>query len=329
MTLQLGLIITERCNIACRHCIFSAETGNEKAKDMLIKDIYHYIDQIANIAEQSNTGFSVSFTGGEPFLRYWDLLKAVAYAQKMGALKISTVTNGFWGSNKKDAFRIVSELKEAGLSNLSLSMDDFHQVNIPLESLRNVISACNEIGMAFTIKTTVTKKSRRLAEVLLDLGDLLLDQKVTIEEIACVPEGRARHQIPRQDLIYKKEMPREVCPMGMMLVILPNGDTFPCCGTGWSPKLFLGNTVETDLNSLYDKMKEQPLYMLLRESGPHCLASYLEAGGYSLNQDQYISNCDLCKKVLTHPGLEQVLPGALHDWRVERVNKMLSNCLNN
>jgi len=325
MTLQLGLIITERCNIACNHCIFGATGENINAKDMSPKDIHHYIDCIANIAAQTKEEFSVSFTGGEPLLCYQTLLKGIAHAKQKGAQRISTVSNGFWGVSKDGAFRMVAALKDAGLSNLSLSMDDFHQAHIPLASLHQAISACNEMGMAFSIKTAVTKKSRRLAEVLLDLGDLLLGQKVTVEEIPCVPEGRAKLQIPPQDLLYMQGIPMEPCAMGMMLVILPNGDTFPCCGTGWNPYLFLGNTGETNFDILYDKMKEQPLLMLLREKGPHCIASYLEASGNSLNQDHYISNCDLCQKVLTHPGFEQVLPTVLYDWRVERVNKMLGS----
>jgi sulfatase maturation enzyme AslB (radical SAM superfamily) len=292
---------------------------------MLRKDIYHYIDRIANIAAETKEQFTVSFTGGEPFLCYQELLEGIAHAKQKGAQKISTVTNGFWGSSKESAFQKVVALKEAGLSNLSLSMDDFHQAHIPLASLLQVISACNEMELAFTIKTVVTKKSRRLAEVLLDLGDLLLGQKVTIEEIPCVPEGRAKFLVPPKDLFYDQGIPSEPCVMGMMLVILPNGNTFPCCGTGWSPHLLLGNTKETDFDLLYDKMKDQPLLKILREKGPHCFVSYLEASGNSLHQDNYISNCDLCQKLLTHSGLEEVLPSVLHDWRVERVNKLLGS----
>lgn len=323
MVLQLGLIITERCNIACRHCLFGAAGGNRDAKDMAPADIRHYIDRIADIALQAKDQFSVSFTGGEPFLSYRELLKSIAHAKQRGAQKISTVSNGFWGADKNDALQRVAALKEAGLSNISFSMDDFHQEHIPPASLYQAISACTEIEMPLSIKTTVTRKSRRLGEVLLDLGDLLLGQKVTVEEIPCAPEGRAKLQIPPQDLMYKQGIPREPCAMGMMLVILPNGDAYPCCGTGWSPMLYLGNARETDFDILYSRMKDQPLLMILRGKGPHYFLSYLEKAGYPCSHDSYISNCDLCQRVLTHPGLEQILPTAFHDWRVERVNKII------
>ncbi|MBH1939950.1 radical SAM protein [Mobilitalea sibirica] len=327
MTIQLGLLITERCNIACNHCIFSA-TGEsrDEAKTMLIDDICQYIDRIANITVRENTQFSVGFTGGEPFLCFQELLEGIQHAKRMGAYKISTVTNGFWGSNKEDAFRKIAILKQAGLTDISFSMDDFHQVHIPISSLINAVSICKELDIVITIKTVVTKRSRRLAEVLHDLGDLLLGQKVMVEEIPCVPEGRAKFLIPPKDLLYYPGMPAKPCFMGMMLIILPNGDTYPCCGTGWSQQLLLGNTKETNFDTLYDKMKEQPLFMLLREKGPHYFAPYLEANGYSIDHNQYINNCDLCHKVLTHQEFDKVLPSVLHDWRVERVNKMLGSC---
>jgi organic radical activating enzyme len=328
MIIQLGLIITQRCTIACRHCLFSAESGNSDAQDMSLADIYQYIDQTAKIARRTNDHFAVGFTGGEPFLRSQDLLASIAHAKKMAAQQITTVTNGFWGSDQARAAQMVAALKEAGLSNLALSIDDFHQASIPLDALLKIITACKASDLAFTIKTTVTKKSRRLPDILHDLGDLLLDQKVTIEEIACVPAGRARLMIPRAELLYQDGMPIEACPMGMMLVILPNGDTFPCCGTGWNPRLFLGNTRETALTCLYARMKDQPLLMLLREKGPHCLVSYLEAGGYPLEQQQYICNCELCQQVLTHPGLEHILPTVLDDWRGDRVQQLFNFCLN-
>ncbi len=323
MTLQLGLIITEHCNIACDHCLFGAGS-NLDAKEMPLADIQHYINCMADIALRENEQFSVALSGGEPLLCRRLLLDSIRYAKNKGAQQISIVSNGYWGEREQGALSIAVELKEAGLSNLAFSMDDFHQTHIPLASLRNAISACKEMEIAFSIKTTVTRKSRRLAEVLVDLGDLLLNQKVTIEEIPCIPTGRAKEQIPPEDLIYQQGIPRESCGMGMMLVIFPDGNTFPCCCTEWNPRLLLGNARKTDFNVLYDRMKEQPLLMILREKGPHHFADCLGNGGYSLNHARFVSNCDLCQKVLAHPGLEQMLPDVLHEWRVERVNKMLS-----
>lgn len=323
MTLQLGLIITERCNAACDHCLFSAASGSISAKDMPQSDIHYYIDCIANIASQEKEQFSVALSGGEPLLCRRVLLESIAHAKNRNAEYISIVSNGFWGSSKENALCIAAELAEAGLSNISFSMDDFHQEHIPLTSLRQAISACLEMNIPVTLKTTVTKNSRRLGEVLLDLGDLLLGQKVTVEEIPCIPTGRAKGQICPEDLLYHPDIPKEACVMGMMLVIFPDGNTFPCCCAEWNPVLLLGNAKECDLGTLFDRMKNQPLLKILREEGPHHFAGHLEKAGCALEHERFVNNCDLCQKVLARPEFEKALPAILHNWRVERVNNML------
>ena len=322
MVLQLGLIITERCNIHCSHCLSDDVRSKNTARDMPIDDICCYIDRAAAISAKTNQRLSVSLSGGEPFLCYEKLLEGIRRANGNGAEKISTVSNGFWGSDEEYAFRAAAELKEAGLSLIYFSLDDFHQEYVPLAYVYQAVAACRQVGLAFGIKTVVTRKTSRLPEVLSGLGELLLGLRVIVEEIPCISEGSARVQIPEEDLLFKEGIPKDPCTMGMMLVIYPDGSTFPCCAP-WNESLYLGNAGDADFDVLYSKMKDRPLLKILREKGPHFFVPHFEQVGHSLQPHRYIDNCDLCQRILTHPAVGQVLPVAIQNWRVDRVRKIM------
>ncbi len=67
----------------------------------------------------------VAFEGGEPFLRYPTLLRCVDAARTRD-LAAGAVTNGFWASDMDRALSLLHRLKEAGLTSLMISTDDFH-----------------------------------------------------------------------------------------------------------------------------------------------------------------------------------------------------------
>jgi hypothetical protein len=88
----------------------------------------------------------VVFTGGEPFLIGDDLKKAVEYAASHGVLT-RIVTNAYWATTKEKATEILQDLKQAGLTELNISCDDFHQEFVPLENIRNANDAALAIGL--------------------------------------------------------------------------------------------------------------------------------------------------------------------------------------
>lgn len=284
MQFRLILLITERCNIRCKHCLFGDREIMNHGKDMSLEDVKSYIDQMAQIAVREGKDFSVDFSGGEPILRFPQILEAIRYARSLGANRVSSMTNGFWGEEKVRAKEIVLALKEAGLETLCFSLDDFHQEYIPLSNVLTALNLCREHGLDIRIKSTVTKKTRRLHEVLSDLGDLLLNRSTTVEEIPCYHEGRAASLISPEDLFYEKGIPNGKCPADFMLAVLPDGTAYPCCGV-WSQSLTLGNVKEETIEKLFYKAKEDSILNILREKGPAYLLPYFEQSGHSLPKE--------------------------------------------
>lgn len=327
MHFRLVLMITERCNIRCNHCLFGDRELMNHGKDMPLEDIKSYIDQMAQIAVGEEKGFTVDFSGGEPILRFPQILEAIRYGRSQGAISVTSMTNGFWGADIVKGEEIVLALKEAGLDALCFSIDDFHQEHVPLASVLTALALCREHGLSISIKSTVTKKTRRLPDVLSDLGDLLLNRPIIVEEIPCYSQGRAANLIPPEDLFYEKGIPYEQCPAGFMLAVLPDGSAYPCCGACWSPPLSLGNAKKETIEKLFYKAKDDSILNILREKGPAHLLPYYKQSGHLLPKEGYVGYCDLCQAVLNHPAFSEISPLAIKAWRQERVKKVMAGLL--
>jgi sulfatase maturation enzyme AslB (radical SAM superfamily) len=321
------LMFTERCNINCSHCCVNDHAYIGKNQDMSMENVYQYIEQLHELSLQENQPFTLSLSGGEVFLRYQDLKKAVTYAKQKGAYRISCMTNGFWGKDDQQAKDWISELTEAGLHSIGFSLDDFHQEFIPIDSVYKAFEICRESGLEIMIKSVITRSTRRLAEILKDLGDLTINMNLIVQEIACIPEGRAIHQISSDDWWYEKGIPNEPCLAGIMLVIFPDGKTFPCCGTGWNQWLLLGNAQDTTLQDLFEKSRNRAICCLLRDKGPKYFVPYFDQIGYPLPKQGYVNYCHLCQTILTHKKVENILPQAINDWREERVKNLFGDYL--
>src|SRR5262249_51878420 len=85
----LGLYLTNRCNIQCRHC--GVMSGPRERGRLPIQAIVAQIPALA--ADGAVKALHVS--GGEPFL-YQDDLCALAAAAKAHGLAFGVNTNGFW-----------------------------------------------------------------------------------------------------------------------------------------------------------------------------------------------------------------------------------------
>jgi len=265
-----------------------------------------YIDEIAALSGEANS-FSVYLSGGEPFLRYQDLLTVVSHSKDKGANQISCVTNGFWGEELAIARQHVTELRKAGITQICFSLDDFHQKYIPMKSVLGALKACRQEGLCFAIKSTVTRSTRRLPQILGELSDLLLDTYVPVQELAYVPQAEMGDKIPKDEWFLQEGIPREPCPEIGILAILPNGVAFPCCGSGWTRQLVVGNALVEPVVSLMHKINHGALFASLRDKGPAFLVPYFTRAGCPLPQERYVNRCHLCMTILQHPMIDKVL----------------------
>lgn len=181
----LNLHLTNRCNMRCRHCLYSA--GEQKIKEMSFQEIKKLIKEFAKISDKQGT---LNLFGGEIFLRK-DIFDIIDYAISLG-LTIGITTNANLSKEiikkiiKREICRLSIDINGANSNShdwLRNKKGHFHQ------SLK-VIRTFVESGK-FTASNVILHRNniREVEEI------LALCQQVGINSISCylfTPLGRGK-----------------------------------------------------------------------------------------------------------------------------------------
>lgn len=168
----LNLHLTNRCNMRCRHCLYTA--GEKKIDEMNSQEVRKLIKQFAEISENQGT---LNLFGGEVFLRR-DIFDVIDYALSLGITigittnanlphktikkiikrevgRLSVDINGAdpnihdWLRNKKGHFRqslkIIKTFVKSGkftASNIILHRDN-------VQKIEEILTLCQQIGIKF------------------------------------------------------------------------------------------------------------------------------------------------------------------------------------
>jgi len=288
---RLCFLYTNQCNFSCSHCITdSSPWNNEKIPFRLAKRC---------IKDAKKLGISqVSFSGGEPFIFYDEICRLVKLANSLN-MNTSITTNGFWANSRKEALGKMKELVTYGLTDISVSFDQFHAQYVPLNNCINIIKAAVKVGIRPRVILTRLKKvqmpaifkSKRYRGVL----------QYRIQNI--IPHGRAE-EFPLSNLrgYRKKENP---CLAALTPLIKYDGTVTMCCGPSfWAKRsslLVLGNLRKRSLVSILNKAEKNPIIAMLIVMGPQGLLSYLKKGFVNkyrnLKRSRYL-RCQLCFELL-------------------------------
>ncbi|ABP67764.1 MAG TPA: radical SAM protein [Sulfurihydrogenibium sp.] len=230
---SVGIMLTKQCTAECDICCFfcSLHKNEKMSKELIVK----IIDEAKSVNSISTFGIS----GGEPFLYLDELLFAISLATKSG-FKTTCTTNGFWAVSPKATVEIMMELKKAGLSHLSVSIDEFHLKFVPVDNIKRILKVARQIDLPVFLGSVVTKTSKRLSAISELLGDDLLG--FPIVEVPCLPVGRAKEKIKSDSFLYSSQLPAKKCRNMDTIVILPDGSVYPCCSqAGMTSPLLLGS----------------------------------------------------------------------------------------
>ena len=113
----LHILLTYQCTYECDHCFV---WGSPRQTGTLT------LEQIENILLQAKDAgvTSIYFEGGEPFLYYPVLMKAVHKAADMG-FEVGIVSNAYWATSVADAEEWLRPFV-GRLADLTVSSDLFH-----------------------------------------------------------------------------------------------------------------------------------------------------------------------------------------------------------
>lgn len=134
----IHILLTYQCTFECDHCFV---WGSPWQKGTLT------LEQIKVILEQAKAAGveSIYFEGGEPFLYYALLVRAVEMAREMG-FSVGIVSNAYWAQTVDDAL-VWLEPFAGKLEDLSVSCDLFHYSEEMLHQAGNAVKAAGQLGI--------------------------------------------------------------------------------------------------------------------------------------------------------------------------------------
>ena len=140
---RLEFILTQRCTGRCRHCsaggMVKCPTGTHVPQEAAVRAVR----ELKNLYDVQ----SVMTVGGEPLL-YPEVTCAIhRAAAEAGIPKRQLITNGFFSRDERRICEVAQALAEAGVNDVLISVDAFHQETIPLEPVRYFALAVKSAGV--------------------------------------------------------------------------------------------------------------------------------------------------------------------------------------
>lgn len=304
---MVGLAYTRKCPMACRHCI--TESSPKADGKMSLERARTYLRAL-----RGHTS-SVCFTGGEPFLYFRDMLQLVSYASEL-ELEVGTVTGAGWARDESDAGIKVGEMAAAGLKQLTVSWDPYHEEFGPKECAVAVARAALEKGLRVCARIMVTA-AHDSRDYLAAFAGIPLE--ISYGGLARL--GRAA-ELPLSDFHQYDSPPVDRCRIVFIPLVDFDGGVYACCGPALSSAslspLILGNAEKEPLGAILERAKDDPILEMISLLGPHGLYKLLRESEFShLYQPRrtYTSICDLCLDLTNSPRIVTALREQLKEPR--------------
>lgn len=272
----------------------------------------------------------VVFTGGEPFLLREELRKTIAFASAHEILT-RIVTNAYWATSKEKAKKILCELKAAGLTEINISCDDFHQEYIPLENIKNANDAALEENVPALLALRECPEGKITSDFLASFLGVPLHQYQKGTENPNnniflpgknVPIKTGVWDHPPGDVDGQWAFWKDPCPLVLSKIIIsPQKKVEICCGIASSSivEFCIGSLEEEGLFNILQKGNEDLIANWLALAGPASILDFVLSKDPSLDIPiSYVNSCHLCNELFTREDVRRILRDHAEE-RVEMV----------
>lgn len=261
---------------------------------------------IRDMAAADVTG--ISFTAGEPFIYFDDLLELVTLCHQLN-IYTRIVTNSFWAKTQEETNQRLSALKQCGLSQLRISYSRWHQQNVPHQNVLNSAQGSKIAGIDYFISfvTDFSEKDDAYEKFLRDHGLIFFPEPV-------IYAGRA-NSFGRKTIFTDYQENR--CAMNPYLA--PDLTMYACCDAGShfnTTNFFnLGNLNSCSVDQLFTRSETSVLYNCIRSMGITNIASF---AGIKAREIVTYRKCELCEKLFNSPdtlhSLQKAANSELQRW---------------
>jgi len=299
----LVFVMTDRCNASCKMCCYSCTPKGKRLLDA--NRMKQYMDQAADLKTVKN----IAFTGGEAIMHLNQFTDCVSYASKLG-FNATLVTNGFWAADEKKGYQMMEMLKKAGLRQVSVSVDKYHQEFVPVETERRAIRILRDLDLLSMLTFMDTKDGTCMGNSLENLRPEIYGASFIYYPL--LEAGAAKDNIPGGSYLRLCEADTAVCPYSNDIIVLFDGSLMMCCAqySHEIPMTHLGNFYQNTLQEAITAFHQSDfIYVMLRNG----FSWYInEAGklGYSFDS-HYSVACELCYAIFTDAELVRKLEPAV------------------
>ena len=297
---RLEFILTDHCTGRCRHCSAGELVQNPRPGHVPLEMSLQAIRDLAAMYPMQ----SVMTFGGEPLL-YPEVTAAIhATAAECGIPARQVITNGFFAKDEGRILEVAGMLADAGVNDLLISVDAFHQERIPLAPVRTFALAVKAAGVEkvrFSPAWVVNEafdcpENARTREILAALADtgIPVGSGNDIFLSGCAAEHLAHYYPPAAlDMADKcGSMPyTEPLTHQTSISIEPDGSVTLC---GFA----IGNVQEdgmADIIARYAPFAHEGMRAAM--DGVPGLLALAERKGLAVDLARCYSVCDLCRRV--------------------------------
>jgi hypothetical protein len=298
---------------------WSSDWISEQDLATILKQLSGKINPSPYGSDKVSLNYGLHFTGGEPFLNFELLLKAVEIA---GALRIPSTfveTNCYWCADDEATREKLSLLKSKGLKGILISVNPFYLEYVPFDRTERAIRISQELFpgnlMVYQMEYYLQFKKLSIRKVL-PLEEYL--KMVELDDLQRRVElfltGRAAYQLkdlyPKYKASYFFDKP---CQPPFLRSWHNHVDNYGNYLPGYCGGISLGDAQNLDLICEEGiDADSHPILDFLTASDFEGLSQFATKDfGYEEKSEGYVSKCHLCldiRKHLAREGFEELAP---------------------
>lgn len=306
---SLAIMPTFQCTAHCAQC--GTFSSPQDRTSLPLETTISAIDQAKDI------GFcNVVFTGGEPTLRWKDLLAAIAHAHDLG-LPTRIVTNAFWAATPQKAAQRIAALIEAGLHEINFSTGDEHCKYVPPERVVNAIVAAVRRGLRTHVMVELRTERRVTEDAIFNHAKVLAltpEQRelLSVSDGAWTPMDPMRVADCPPSTVVREENIAAVTGCDSVLqtyLLMADGRIGACCGLGMRmiPELSVAYAEgESFMARAVEEAEADLLKLGIRYVGPEAILAWAaEKDATVVWENMYAHRCQACLRLYHDPAIRK------------------------
>lgn len=312
-----GLILSYACSAECLHCMYGCSP--RWSRDWISEeDLARILGQLApHIAPgpygPQSIGLSqgLHFTGGEPFMNFELLCKAVELASALRIPSLFVETNCFWCKEDQSTREKLRLLRDRGLHGMLISVNPFYLEFVPFERTERGLRIGFEL-FGRNLAVYQLEYYRRFKALGLR-GTVSFDDYVEMESreellrgVEFFFMGRAVYGLAeKMGEVFRRYPPSELCRERCMPPFVRSwhnhfdnyGNYVPgfCGGLSFGDCRQLGTLLREGVD-----LEERPILALLMKDDFEGLLRFAGEHGYEECREGYLSKCHLCTDLRKH-----------------------------